>query len=235
VTGPSFNLPSKLGRTPLFRRAFRAVAAAGLCGLLAQASVAQSPAGGGPPGMKPVDEGYADLTPFSLSFRVMQLDLRLPVGFEHVYELAPDQQPVTRAPWATGVGHRYARQSGALTIVFPQSLYVPTKKGNAAPVPADSRFVIGSIPTVAPKSSPRPAAYNAVMSSASTIADRRADRVSTLARSRPSHTPASQVVDSSDVSIAPPGVLTNENYRIRRVRALLDEAAGAVGAGPPDR
>lgn len=102
--------------------------------MMSGAAVAQSAPGIPPvspqPPRKPVDPAVGDVSPLSASFRDMRVDLRQPVGFEHVY----------RVP---GRDDLLMRSSGALSAVFPQSAYVRTSAGLLAVIPAGTVFYIG--------------------------------------------------------------------------------------------
>jgi hypothetical protein len=67
----------------------------------------------------------------------MPVDLRIPTGFEGVYQFerpGPLGQPETM----------YMRANGSLTAVFPRSVYVTAPNGLVPEIPAGTVFVIGS-------------------------------------------------------------------------------------------
>jgi hypothetical protein len=198
--------------------------------------------GGGPqPGLTPVDPGRVDVSPFGLSFRRVDIDLRRPLGFERVYQLSPAQAAASpaRPPWASAGTPEFARVSGALTAVFSRSTYRPTKEGKViAEVSPGTRFVIGTLPTVAPSEStvvarPTVADHGAV-SGANSIADRRVDRTAPRAKSAaPTGDDATGATEQSS-NRPPDGMLTSEAYRVRRIFGLLNEAAQAESERPAE-
>ena len=82
------------------------------------------------PPLKEVEAGVADVSPLSLSWREMQVDLRQPVGFENVYQV-PGQEGM------------FMRVHGGLYAVFPQSVYANTREGEVAVIPNATVFYIG--------------------------------------------------------------------------------------------
>jgi hypothetical protein len=79
-----------------------------------------------------VEQNVADVGPLSDTLRSMdfQVDLRNPVGFNSVYRVPGRDDLLMRA-------------SGALHAIFPQSVYVDSREGLAAQVPAGTVFAIG--------------------------------------------------------------------------------------------
>ncbi len=94
--------------------------------------------GAGVAGAQPkrVEQGIADAGPMSASLRVAPVDLRSPIGFEAVYRLSEvdvfGRETVS-----------YMRKHGAITAVFPHSVYVPTEAGLVPQIPAGTVFRIG--------------------------------------------------------------------------------------------
>lgn len=78
-----------------------------------------------------VDAGRADTGPLAISTRELPEDLRVPTGFEHVYQ-------------SPGDGDSLMRISGALVAEFPRSQYNMTSSGPVPVVPAGTVFRIGS-------------------------------------------------------------------------------------------
>lgn len=190
-------------------------------------------------GLTPVDAGRPDMSPFALSFRRLQIDLRRPLGFDQVYQIDP-APPMIGAVGRPVGAPRYARRSGALTAVFPRSEYMATEDGVKVVVPPDTRFYIGSVEDVLrPAGSALGAAHtapalHAADTGASTVADHRADRVADRTGARPApSTPQASTPVATDR--AREGMMTSETYRVHRVRALLDEAARAAEAEPAPR
>lgn len=169
------------------------------------------------PGVQPVDPGVADVGPLGISFRRMQRDFRKPTGFDRVYQTEDG---------------RFARGSGALTAVFPRSQYARMEDGRTMIlVPADTRFVIGSVAadnaggrTGFPAREPRSRSMNAGTNATETAVPRGADRgverqmvppAGVEAQARRPEAPAER------------HVLTDDRYRVARVATLLSEAAAA--------
>lgn len=81
-----------------------------------------------------VDAGRSDVGPSSTSRRILNRDPRTPSGFEFVYR-------IERGPYAG----RFARRDGAVTAVFPRSVYADVD-GVAVPrVPPGTTFVVGPV------------------------------------------------------------------------------------------
>lgn len=193
--------------------------------------------GGTPAGLTPVEQGVADLGPLGLSFRRLQLDLRRPTGFDRVFQfVGPTGQGITPASSSSG---QLARVSGALSAVFPRSSYVTTSEGQTfAAIPAGTRFVIGdpartigTVPNPTPTAAPSHLAlHTAVNNAASGRVDRAADRgASTASPATPSITPITSPPARPEADSAPPSIVDDERLRVRRVKALLADAA----ATPP--
>lgn len=82
--------------------------------------------------LKAVDQGVADRGPLSASHRMMPLDLRVPTGFDRVYEGRNEH------------GSRvFLRIDGAIIAAFPASVYEPTEQGQIALIPPGTVFHIG--------------------------------------------------------------------------------------------
>ncbi len=166
--------------------------------------------GGEPAGLVPVDPNTSDASPLGLSFRQLRLDFRRPTDFDRVYRLTGiDGKP------------KFARISGGLAAVFPRSRYVQINEqgDSVAVVPADTRWIIGSLAPVQEAIPSLVPAWNRVDRLASSgvarVSDLRVDRarwdVGTL---------------SPGLSSAPT-MLTDDRFRGRRVADLLMRAAGA--------
>lgn len=209
-----------------------------VCAVLASAPLVRGQSapesrGGEPGGLKPIEQGVADVGPFGLSFRRMQLDFRRPLGFDRVYELA---KPAGSASGSSSSQGQLARVSGALTAVFPRSLYVTNRDGQTfAAIPAGTRFVIGdpansinAEPVTRPVPAPHAtAATTAADTAAPSAADHRVPRAaSRIAATSPVAAPA----DSP--SEEPPCILNDDDHRVRRVKLLLAEAATTGESSP---
>jgi hypothetical protein len=87
---------------------------------------------GVPPLLERLDPSYGDVSPLgaSLSEMNMQADMRQSGGFQYVYRV-PGREDLLM------------RQSGGLYVIFPQSTYVPTRRGLVPTVPPGTMFSIG--------------------------------------------------------------------------------------------
>lgn len=90
-----------------------------------------------------VDPAVEDVGPLSRSLRLLDPGIGLPGSFERV-----EQVP--------GHDELYMRIAGGLYAVFPRSLYVPTRAGDAALIPNDTIFYIGPPPLLSEPMPPRP-------------------------------------------------------------------------------
>lgn len=223
--------------------------ALGTLALAAWPALGQSPTGTDPTplpagqlrGLTPVDAGRPDVSPFALSFRRLQIDLRRPLGFDQVYQIDPAPPLIGAMGRPTGPP-RYARQSGALTAVFPRSEYRPTEDGVKVVVPADARFHIGRVDDVVTPagSAPAPAqprtspAWHGANTAANTMADNRADRGAPRNEIRTAAATSQTAAASTSSPTASPseGMMSSEAYRIRRLRELLGEAVKAAESAP---
>lgn len=104
-----------------------------VCGALASGVVAQE---GAWSGLEAVDQSVADVSPLSESLRFELLDMRVSDGFTRVYRLEG----------INGWQDQYARRDGAITAVFPQSVYLPAEYGGGIAIPAGTVFIIGEPP-----------------------------------------------------------------------------------------
>lgn len=95
------------------------------------------------PRFEQVDEGFDDAGGQSL--KVQPLDLRRPIGFEHVYRVSTGPRR-GGTPDLAGPTELFARKSGGITAVFPRSEYVATEEGDVyAKIPAGTVFHVGSV------------------------------------------------------------------------------------------
>lgn len=134
--GPRFGPP--LG--PVLRRlAIAAAASAVLAGPIARAQPSartRSAAENGPRSIldraRPVRPNVSDTGPLSRDLLRLEPGLRVPRGFERVFELR------------TAAGDRVLlRRNGAVTAVFPRSVYTASRRGLLAEVPPGTTFIIG--------------------------------------------------------------------------------------------
>lgn len=178
-------------------------------------------------GLQRVEQGVADISPLSKQMRVLQPRLSVPSRFEDVYAFRDERGR-----------ERFARVSGAVTAVFPQSEYVLTRQGVAPAIPAGTVFHIGGLkkfediaPVPGSASAARP---GSVSSAASTMSDSRASfpiaPVQPGAEPRKTTRPPGErgrvtatEPPASALKLRPPvmTMLTNEGFRRSRVRELL--------------
>lgn len=102
---------------------------------------ATAPTQGGPPaGWVRVQQGVADAGPLHVDLRVQPVELRAPMDYDSVY----------RGTLPNGYGGTtdyFARISGAVTAVFPQSVYIDAAEGvRSAVVPPGTVYYIGELP-----------------------------------------------------------------------------------------
>lgn len=223
------------------------LAAAGLTlGVIAQASLAQSPPPtqiGQPPATQPsqlgrpatlkpqlVDQGVGDLNPLQTSNRLVPQDLRQPTGWDRVYRLSGD-------PMKNNGSGLFARIDGGITAVFPWSTYAVSRKGDLVPrVPPGTTYYIGGVPqsvlggtsSITPPPPDAEKSFNFVDRSARPVAaaDRPAQQadnsIATSARPvlRGEATPDQPAVNPSK----PPSIWTSESYRRARLEELISRA-----------
>jgi hypothetical protein len=93
-----------------------------------------------PSGLVKVQQGVGDVGPLHVDLRVQPLDLRSPLGYDAVYR--------GQTTNSFGVSTDYfARISGAVTAVFPHSVYTELGDGiRSADVPAGTVYYIGALP-----------------------------------------------------------------------------------------
>lgn len=143
-----------------------------------------------------VESGKEDASPLALTTRKLEVDQRHPFGFDGVYQLSRID--------AFGRGQSmFMRVDGAVTAVFPRSVYNPTPEGMVSEIPPGTVFWIG----------PPPGLEEAPMQS---LAE------TYLSLRQPDH-PAPFIAAPPVVAIN--SLITDEAYRQRRVAALLTLAA----------
>jgi hypothetical protein len=157
----------------------------------------------------PITPGVSDVSPLMLDLAVQPIPLDQDAGFQRVYRLSPEVR------FFGGGG--FARRSGAITAIFPQSVYLPGRDGGAIPVvPPGTVFVIGDGPTAAEASSGPADAVAGPQAGPSLSA------VGVLAvPNEPGPGPRSVGGPGSQESI-----WTSDAERASRVCARLDEVAG---------
>jgi len=162
------------------------LAAGVLVGVLAIPALAQD----GQP--QQIDPGYGDASPGAISLRRLDLDLRMPTAFQDVYKISTiDAFGVSR--------NTFMRTDGAVTAIFPRSVYLPSPMGSVPDVPPGTVFHIG----------PLPQASGPVRFASSTFLD-----FSVNSAPLPEPVLARPVVGVGSL-------ITDELYRQRRIEALL--------------
>ena len=207
------------------------------------------PSGVGPVTFTRIDQTVADVDPLRVSFRYLSTDLRQPTGFRDVYRIEGNQRPLSRYGLPTGAGNDLlARFDGAVTAVFPQSVYVPTREGVVPLIPPGTVFFIGGVPSdffaQAPESPPPPTHVNLRV-------DQRGDAPAPAPSGGPSSgttptpapapaaAPAQRRTDEKVPTVEPTRasrpIMTDEALRRTTVRELIMKAAEASGAhvNPP--
>lgn len=93
----------------------------------------------------PVDEGIADVSPLAVGRHRLDIDLNASRRFDQVFALPPGFGPDSNVPM-------FARSEGAVTAVFPMSVYQPIRDrrgrqiGVGAAIPPGAIFYIGELP-----------------------------------------------------------------------------------------
>ena len=172
---------------------------------------------GGANNVRRVDQGYADIDALSSSLRNMQAQqlMQQPVDFNDLF--------------ASDDGRLY-RFDGGLGASFPHSLYIPTRDGESIAIPAGTVYHIGLRPEdlIRQPAAPRASmSMNAIHNRADVAAP--TDAPSAQSRTRAVARPGAQVSQSSvDTSNH---VLTDEDYRQRRVAELLGAPNNGAASG----
>lgn len=94
--------------------------------------------------MRPIEATRDDTSPLSVRLGVIPVDLRVPRGFEKVYEISTWNGPLeTRGAYARR-GRLFARVDGAIVALFPRSTYESTEDGRLfATTPPGTIYSIG--------------------------------------------------------------------------------------------
>ncbi|RNC81292.1 MAG: hypothetical protein ED559_05730 [Phycisphaera sp.] len=166
------------------------------------------------PELKPVEEGFEDVSPLASPNRLEPIDLRRPTGFEQVYEIT------------TPTGEKaFVRIDNGLVAIFDRSDYLAGT--DRAFIPPNTRFKIGTQGLTARSD------QTIETTPASGRIDRRvSNRVPNRpAGFRPAQQRAEQAQESEeegDRNVAavegPPSIVTNEIYRRLRLTQLLLDA-----------
>lgn len=172
----------------------------------------------------PIDPGTEDVSRLWEGGRQMPVDLRKPLNFEQVYRVEGDLSRLGVLGVSPAAGESmYARASGGMVAMFPQSEYVRTKDGRFPVVPANTTFLQGSIQTLTglPQGESR--------GSGGVTAASAAQRVDTRANVAPPVEP----VKATTTKREPATIWTSEVARRSRLSQLLDEVKVADAAGKP--
>ena len=101
--------------------------------------------------LTPVPQGHADVSTLAVDPRIAQPNFAEPLGFGGLYRV----EAADAFRGVSPVGEPlFARRSGGLTAVFPQSVYTPTMSGDVALIPPGTVFVIGDATTNESTSTP---------------------------------------------------------------------------------
>jgi len=93
----------------------------------------------------PIDEGVADIGPLGVGRHRLDVDFNVSRRFDQVFALPTGLGPDGSTPM-------FARTEGAITAVFPRSVYRPLRDrrgrviGVGAPIPPGTIFYIGDLP-----------------------------------------------------------------------------------------
>ena len=168
--------------------------------------------------LEPIDQAIADVSVLSMSLRAIEPGLRQPNDFSRVFRV-PGRQDL------------FMRQQGGLYAVFPVSVYGVDKEGQLrAVVPNDTVFYIGRPPMLDAEPTP-------VDRSADGLLRGRIDlrinphRESTAQTAMP---PGRFETSAAGLSIKPgaratlPAIVSDEQYRQRRVHGLMRRAADVI-------
>jgi hypothetical protein len=169
------------------------------CILALEPALGQPPSGvhNGQPVPVRIDPGQGDTSPNALSLRRLDLDLRQPSGFQHVYQISSIDAFGARQ-------NTFMRVDGAVSAVFPRSVYVPVAGTLLPDIPPGTIFYIGGLPKFGQEPRPIPG---------STFLDLSVDNTPSGAPELP---PPPVVRVSS--------MFTDEGYRHRRLEALMSQA-----------
>jgi hypothetical protein len=226
----------------------RAMAAATSLGLVTGAS-AQAPiqtATGRPlnqasgvqgPSFTRLEQTVGDVDPLGISLRQLSTDLRQPTGFRDVFRINGSAMQARRYGFsATGGGtDLLARMDGAVTAVFPQSVYVATRGGAMPLVPPGTIFFIGALPVdpfaddqELPPSRDR--IDSRIDTRAATVHPERARETPPLQRMGPAPDDGSGTHKGEELSTPAPSIMTDDRLRRTTVRMLLMKAADTAQA-----
>lgn len=150
-----------------------------------------------------VEQGVEDVGPLGVGRVDLRADLRLGIGWEDVYQ-------IRKGDPARGIPPLFGRRNGALTAVFPYSVYLEMPEGIMPLIPPGTVFHFGDVPAgEEPAERPRSENFIDTTMPASRI-DLAAD----------ASAPAAPAIEPP----AMPTMWTSETYRRHRLRTLIDAA-----------
>lgn len=181
--------------------------------------------------LRAVEPNIGDVGPLSTSSRLLPLDTRLPTNFDRVYRIPGSSKGVATFNSAPGQEDKLVRISGGISAVFSRSDYFRTRKGKlATAIPPGTVFHIGRIPDSVLGIAPEPARPVSILS-ASLATDTRMLEQAVSSRAE------SMQIETSPVSFRPertklrdrsspvPTVLSDDSFRVNRIKAILLAAA----------
>jgi len=190
---------------------------------------------------KRVEAGVGDVGARAVGRIEPRLDLRLPTGFDGVYQLNKTDIFGTGSPGEPSQSV-YMRMDGGLMAVFPRSVYRdagPAGGGGLIPqIPAGTIFYIGKLPAglvgagkAAPFSpaGPAPDASQRGDSSAAPRPGARDTRLDYFLDTRPVQAPAAGIPNAvAEIMPASPSITiwSDEQFRQRRLGRLMSRLAG---------
>lgn len=183
------------------------------------------PSGALPSRFTKIEQTVGDVDPLGVSLRHLSTDLRVPSDFRDVYRIEGSAAAAQRWGVSNPTGaDLFARRDGAITAVFPESVYVSTRNGILPLIPPGTIFFIGDLPQD-PFGSlpPSPDSPNRV----DTRVDTRIGAVGGdpfAASNAPRRTPEPSA-RPTDPQPTPPSIMTDEPTRRKTVRNLILKAA----------
>lgn len=179
---------------------------------------AQRPA---PPEFTPVDQGVADRTELSGSYRDVGVDLRTPMHFDRVYRVdARSRMLRSMRGFEQGA---YARAQGALVAVFPKSAYRQISPGvDIAQVPPGTVFTLAETDRMSRVKDREPHPGTARPGATPLV-----HRIAQPRVTAPVDVPIEPSSQSADYSL-----WNDDQYRQKRVAQLLDWAMQSRGVQP---
>lgn len=211
-------------------------------------SIINQPSGVPAPTLTRVEQNVADVDPLGVSFRQLSTDLRQPTGFRDVFRIDNANLDGPRYGYSNpSHATMLARVDGAVTAVFPQSVYMPTRKGSVAMIPPGTIFYIGGLPSDSFSSFDEPPPSETRVDSrvdlraVGVFADTMSMQHGAIVTQQgPAPQPTSKVQPlaspplhqgNGQEATPSPGIMTDESIRRSEVRRLLKQAAAMDGRG----